>query len=175
MTQPAIWGGVRIGDGETPPSEAYDRADDSFDALLSAHSGAARPAYAVAGTLWRSTADGAWRLYDGASDHRVQTCGAVAGASGDVTLTLAHLLGGTLRVDSGSAAVVTVPADASEDLPIGVALRLIRAGAGAVSVAGASGVTLSSAGGLTAIAAQHGVAHLIKTGPDAWTLWGDLG
>ncbi|MGG7567911.1 hypothetical protein ACQ5SO_17290 [Rhodovulum sp. DZ06] len=179
MTQPALWGAPRIGDPIVPPATSVspetfaDRTDDSLDALLAAHTGAARPAYAVAGTLWRSSVDGAWRLFDGADDHRVATTGGVASYAADTALTLADVLGGTVLLTA--AAVVTIPAEATEDLPLGVPLRLIRAGTGAVSVAAASGVTLSSAGGLTAIAAQHGVAHLIKTGADAWTLWGDLG
>ena len=173
MTQPAAWGAPRIADAPVSPEAAFDRVDDSFDALLDAHSGAARPAYAVAGTLWHSSAAGAWFLFDGTADHRVATAGGVASTATDLTLDLAALLGGTLVLTD--AAVVTLPADATEDLPVGIPIRLIRAGAGAVSVAAEGGVTLSSAGGLAAIAAQHGVAQAIKTGPDAWTLWGDLG
>lgn len=172
MTQPTLWGAPRIGDAPVSPETFADRIDDSLDAALDAHAGAARPAYAVAGTLWRSTAAAAWFGFDGAGDHRLATTGGVASYTASTVLTLSDLLGGTVLLTD--AATLTIPADAAEDLPVGIPLLLIRAGAGAVTVAGAAGVALSSAGALTAIAAQHGVAQLIKTGPDSWTLWGDL-
>ncbi|MBX4944647.1 hypothetical protein [Rhizobium binae] len=57
--------------GPATPSAMAARMDDSFKALLSGHSGASRPAYAVGGTFWVSTATaGQLKLYfyDGADD-----------------------------------------------------------------------------------------------------------
>lgn len=43
--------------GPSTPSVFAGRIDDSFDALLSSHSGTTAPTYAVAGTLWYKTID----------------------------------------------------------------------------------------------------------------------
>lgn len=69
MSQPATWGVPLV--GPVTPAAYATRADDSLDALLSQHSGASRPAYAVAHTLWAKTisaglAELYW--YDGADD-----------------------------------------------------------------------------------------------------------
>ncbi|MCK5611030.1 hypothetical protein KAR91_54660 [Candidatus Pacearchaeota archaeon] len=50
MSQPTTWGVPLV----TPatPTEYATRDDDSLDALLNGHIGAARPAYAVQGTVW---------------------------------------------------------------------------------------------------------------------------
>lgn len=69
MTQATTWSVPLI--GPASPSAYAQRANDSFDALLSLHRGTARPAYAVAGTLWVKTIDATeeelyW--YDGTED-----------------------------------------------------------------------------------------------------------
>lgn len=52
------------------------------------------------------------------------------------------LLGGTVLISDAADLTLTVPADATEDLPAGVPVRVIRTDAGAVTAAGESGVTL---------------------------------
>ncbi|WP_246724686.1 hypothetical protein [Rhizobium phaseoli] len=57
--------------------------DDSLKALLSGHSGASRPAYAVAGTCWVSTATAGQLklyLYDGGSDRLLMVLDTATGA-----------------------------------------------------------------------------------------------
>lgn len=57
--------------GPASPTVMATRMDDSYQALLSSHSGASRPAYAVAGTFWISTATAGQLklyLYDGSDD-----------------------------------------------------------------------------------------------------------
>lgn len=174
MTQPTAWGVPRIADAPVDMETYADRDDDCLDALLDAHSGAARPAYAVAGTVWHDSAAGAWMLFDGAADHRVATAGAVASHAADHVLTAADLWGGTVLIGDAADLTLTVPADATEALPAGVPVRVIRSDVGAVTVAAEAGATLSAAGGLTAIAAQWSAVTLVKTGPDAWILFGDL-
>lgn len=71
MSQTANWGGVRIADAPVTSTEAYDRADDSFDAILSSHSGVSRPSYAVAGTIWLNEGSGKIYFFDGVSDCEV--------------------------------------------------------------------------------------------------------
>lgn len=57
--------------GPATPSAMASRIDDNFKAAVSAHSGASRPSYAVAGTIWISTATAGQLklyLYDGSDD-----------------------------------------------------------------------------------------------------------
>ena len=50
MSQATTWGVP--GAGPATPVQYAERDNDSFDAILSSHSGTARPSYAVAGTRW---------------------------------------------------------------------------------------------------------------------------
>lgn len=81
MSQPAVFGAPRAADAPVDPGAYADFVDDSLDALLSSNSGATRPAYAVAGTLWWSSAE-VLALYDGAADLAVAVnAGAPASAT----------------------------------------------------------------------------------------------
>lgn len=71
MSQATTWGVPLAADAPVGPETMASRMDDSVDALLSSHSGAARPSYAVNGTLWLDTDDGLLRLYNGTSDQIV--------------------------------------------------------------------------------------------------------
>ncbi|MGO7370075.1 hypothetical protein ACCT04_14685 [Rhizobium ruizarguesonis] len=69
MSQAAIFSVKTV--GPESPSAMAARIDDNFKAALSAHSGAGRPSYAVAGTTWVSTATAGQLkvyFYDGADD-----------------------------------------------------------------------------------------------------------
>jgi len=69
MTQATTWSVPTV--GPASPTVLTQRIDDSFDALLSGHSGSSRPAYAAAGTVWEDTSVAnetrLW-FYDGAQD-----------------------------------------------------------------------------------------------------------
>jgi hypothetical protein len=57
--------------GPASPDVMAGRIDDNFRAALSGHSGASRPSYAVAGTVWEDTATAGltkFYLYDGTDD-----------------------------------------------------------------------------------------------------------
>lgn len=57
--------------GPATPDAMYGRIDDNFRAALSGHSGASRPTYAVAGTVWEDTAIAGsvkFYFYDGTDD-----------------------------------------------------------------------------------------------------------
>jgi hypothetical protein len=71
MSQPSVWGAPRIADAPQTPEQFADRTDDSLDALLSANSGATRPAYAVAGTVWFDTDIDQLFLFDGTIDRPI--------------------------------------------------------------------------------------------------------
>lgn len=65
MSQATTWGIPREADEPSVTPETFGiRCDESLDALLSLHSGAARPAYATIGTIWYDTDDGLIRLWD---------------------------------------------------------------------------------------------------------------
>jgi len=69
MSQATTWGVPQV--GPVSPSVYAGRDQDAFDALLSCHRGAARPSYAVAGTIWAKTIDATEEqlyLFDGTSD-----------------------------------------------------------------------------------------------------------
>ncbi|MBB6224575.1 hypothetical protein [Rhizobium leguminosarum] len=69
--------------GPATPSLMAARMDDSLKALLSSNSGASRPAYAVAGTYWTSTATAGQLklyLYDGGVDRLLMTVDTATGA-----------------------------------------------------------------------------------------------
>lgn len=81
MSQATDWSVPLI--GPCPPDEFAARIDDSFDALLSSHAGSTRPAYAVAGTAWVSTAVAGklkYYVFDGTSDRLIQTIDTTTGA-----------------------------------------------------------------------------------------------
>lgn len=88
MSQANTWGFPRIADAPTSPEAVAIRADESLDALLSSHSGAARPTYLVAGGIWHSSTTLRWYRYDGTLDipipHAVAAVPATAGATGIV-------------------------------------------------------------------------------------------
>ncbi|PTM95069.1 hypothetical protein [Mycoplana dimorpha] len=69
--------------GPCTPAAMAARMDDSLMALLSAHSGASRPSYAVAGTVWLDTAtvgQHKYYCYDGTSDRLLYTLDTATGA-----------------------------------------------------------------------------------------------
>ena len=74
MSQATIWNVPLAGPGTM--SQFAGRAGPSLDALLTLHSGAGRPAYAVANTLWLKIISGTvWELYlfDGTDDILIGT------------------------------------------------------------------------------------------------------
>lgn len=113
MSQPATWG-VPLVSPATPTAMAA-RMDDSLDAVLSAHSGATRPAYAVTGTIWHDddlAAANPLLMFDGTVDRRV----IVETADGDAVITNdLTVVGGDLIVTAGDLIVTasTTPASAT--------------------------------------------------------------
>ena len=77
-----------------------------------------------------------------------------------------------IRFTNASAVTVTVPANATEALPIGYIVHLHQAGAGTVTVAGEGGVSVNSSLSLSS-AAQYSALSLFKLGEDEWVLVGD--
>lgn len=85
--------------GRTEPANFTAELNAIFDAFLSAHGGASRPTYAVAGMVWRDTDTGRLFMYDGTSDIPVMLGGERAEltiATGAVT----PLMAGTQVIDT---------------------------------------------------------------------------
>lgn len=80
-----------------------------------------------------------------------------------------------LNVNSSSAVVVTIPADATEDIPIGAEIAFFRYGSGALSIAPASGVTLQSDRSRRNIKEQYSGGAIKKIAANTWILAGNLG
>lgn len=83
-------------------------------------------------------------------------------------------IGGRVSMDNASPNSATVPANSSVAFPIGTVIEVDQAGTGTTSIAAAAGVTINSRGSFLDISAQYGVAKLLKTGTDEWSLSGDL-
>ncbi|MDH6273566.1 hypothetical protein M2311_003656 [Rhizobium leguminosarum] len=74
MSQAAIFSVPTV--GPASPTTMAARIDDNFKAAVSGHSGSSRPAYAVDGSFWVSTATAGQRklyFYDGSDDNLVLT------------------------------------------------------------------------------------------------------
>lgn len=72
MTQASTFGVPRT--GPKSPTDMFTQLDDNLDALLSNHSGASRPSYAVAGTIWADTSVSGvtiMKFFDGSNDQEI--------------------------------------------------------------------------------------------------------
>lgn len=110
MTQPTTFGFPLVAEAPVTPTATAIRADDSLDALLSSNSGASRPAYAVAGTIWMDTDTNQWYKYDGTTDWPMATeyLKSNTGLSdAAATLTAAQLIGGLFTITPTVARIQT--------------------------------------------------------------------
>jgi len=82
--------------------------------------------------------------------------------------------GAIVRMNSGSAQTLTVPANSSVAFPVGAIVLVHQLGDGQVTIAAGSGVTIRAAGARLKIAEQYGEASLKKIATDEWTLSGNL-
>jgi hypothetical protein len=95
--------------------------------------------------------------------------------AGAYTIDLADE-GAAIHMTSGTAATLTVPAEATAALPIGAEVEVIALGAGPISITAAAAVTLNGvAAGSADIAAQWQGAVLRKYAADAWLVIGSIG
>lgn len=89
------------------------------------------------------------------------------------SLTMTDIYG-YIRFTSGSAVTVTVTAQATVAWPANVTIACERSGAGTVTFAPDTGVTINKVSSTLAISGQYGVAQLVRTASDTWTLFGAL-
>jgi len=79
-----------------------------------------------------------------------------------------------VELNNAATKTFSIPANSSVAFPIGTEIKLAQIGAGQLRIAALVGATLRSSGGKTKIAAQYGVATLIKRATDEWYLFGDI-
>ena len=83
---------------------------------------------------------------------------------------------GLVVMTSASANTVTVPPNSSAAFQVGDAIAIEQAGAGKTTIAAGAGVTINDLSTLTtSIVGQYGVAQLVKTATNTWTLFGAIG
>jgi len=80
-----------------------------------------------------------------------------------------------LESTSDSDIIITVPDNATEELPIGSEITIEQAGTGLVTISAAPGVTVNvNAARLMSTNGQFSVIGLKKKAANVWTLFGDL-
>jgi hypothetical protein len=79
-----------------------------------------------------------------------------------------------IKTNNSSANDLRIPTNTGVAFPIGTQIIIVQYGTGQTTIAGTAGVTLRSSGGKTKIAAQYGMATLIKIDTNEWVLAGDL-
>ena len=82
-----------------------------------------------------------------------------------------------VELNNAATKTFSLPLSGSANFPIGTEIKVAQIGAGQLRIAALAGTgaqTLRSSGGKTKIAAQYGVATLIKRATDEWYLYGDL-
>jgi hypothetical protein len=94
--------------------------------------------------------------------------------TGSYTLTSLTERDDLIEVNSESAAVISIPEDATVNYPIGTSLDILRTGSGEVSIAGVSGtVTVNATPGLK-LRTQWSSATIFKRAANTWVAYGDL-
>jgi hypothetical protein len=79
-----------------------------------------------------------------------------------------------IEINNASANTLGVPTNATDAFPIGTQILIAQQGAGQTTITPVAGVTLRSSGGKLKIAAQYGIATLIKRATNEWYVAGDL-
>ena len=81
--------------------------------------------------------------------------------------------GKLITLGSASATTLTLPSDTTAAIPVGARIDIVRAGAGAVTIAPGSGATVNATPSLT-LRAQWSTASAIKRAANSWLVVGDL-
>lgn len=83
-------------------------------------------------------------------------------------------IGAHLRLSDPSEVVLTIPADADVDFPVGATVWVEQAGDGPVTLDALSPAVVHSRDGMLATAGPRAVVALRKVDTDEWVAWGDL-
>lgn len=136
------------------------------------------------GWLKRLLSTGDLLAYEGSDGWVVQAGGGGGGGSDpvpvnnqtDTSYTLVSADSGkVVRASNAGEVAITVPANASDAIPVGATIALRQVGAGQVVLAAESDVTLNVPDGLDAATARQGSTIMLhKVDDDEWDLTGDL-
>jgi hypothetical protein len=156
---------VRIGDSNI---DATIATIGTGDLILTTNQGAAN--------------QGVIRIYDGANGNIELTPNGTGAVVIDITIetkTVAYSLVlndncKMIEMNTAGAVNLTIPTNAAQAFSNGSQILIAQYGAGQVTVVPDAGVTLRSSGGKTKIAAQYGMATLIKRDTNEWYLAGDI-
>lgn len=97
MSQATTWGVPEAADAPVTPVAYTSRLNSALDAILSTHRGAARPSYAVNGTVWQDSDNDQVFLHDGTTDYQfavnvgVPASAASSGVTGDIAWDDSHI------------------------------------------------------------------------------------
>lgn len=117
--------------------------------------------------------DGAWESFVPGGGSALMGMVEVAGTTHTVSLSVDGA-NPFLYTTNGSETTITLPANATEAIPIGWSVSVKQQGAGAFVFAPDTGVTLHARGSALTSAGQYAVATAVKTATDVWTVTGDL-
>ena len=156
---------VRIGDSNI---DATIATIGTGDLILTTNQGAAN--------------QGVIRIYDGANGNIELSPNGTGAVVIDITIetkTVAYSLVVNdnckmIEMNTAGAVNLTIPTNAAQAFSNGSQILIAQYGAGQVTVVPDAGVTLRSSGGKTKIAAQYGMATLIKRDTNEWYLAGDI-
>ncbi len=99
----------------------------------------------------------------------------VINAQTSTTYTLAATdAGGLITATNASAITVTIPTNAGVAFATGTQIGVLQTGAGQVTFVGASGVTVNSYNSALKMVGNGGLAVLVKTGTNTWSIAGAL-
>lgn len=115
-----------------------------------------------------STTD--WTIFNDKAPKEVTTVTYTAGLT---TLQLSDNYK-LLKINSAVANDLRIPTFVSVAFPLGTQIIVMQYGTGQTTIVTSGGVTLISSGGKTKIAAQYGMATLIKIDTNEWILAGDI-
>jgi hypothetical protein len=77
-------------------------------------------------------------------------------------------------IEATSSILITIPADAAANLPVGSSIDIVNAGSGIVTLLGANGVSLLSKDSNKKISTQNSAATIYKKSANVWVAIGDL-
>ena len=167
MTQAPTWSVPLV--GPSNPTDYSQRIDESMDALLTAHSGSARPSYAVAGTIWQDSSVAgtvSFYLYIGGSDRLLYSVDTSTGAltlpdvaTGSINMggnALTNPAGEFLRNHISGLTISNNVTDATNDIDVA---------AGSAGSDGATPVLMTLA---SAITKRTDAAWAVGTGNGGW-------
>ena len=97
----------------------------------------------------------------------------IVALTGTAETLLADHEGCLLTLNNASPITLTIPQDSTLVMPVGARVRIMRLGAGQITVAAGSGATLRTGASFDNLRAQYAIGELIKIAENVWVFTGD--